>query len=217
MESSSLTQAWVVTRSVPTTFRTHWDEWWVTPGLPRTSSGLILKIYRALARRNENTCKTRVSDALLFSMRRSSVTGVQTRPPPENHKTTKPTFNVGAHWSASEAPFKWRFAFLWYLDPLYPSTKKNAVRVGASVSRSVREVKGPMCRIFLLSTVCFYTIVHKDVHLLETSFQTSCVKAIARGQSSPLHTSCDVRFLPTMWYFDKCRLRWVCSTPTSVP
>ena len=82
MESPSLTQAWVLTRSVPTTFRTHWDEWWVTPGLPRTSSGLILKIYRALARRNENTCKTRVSDVLLFSMRRSRGTGVQTPPPP---------------------------------------------------------------------------------------------------------------------------------------
>ena len=120
MESSSLTQAWVVTRSVPTTFRTHWDEWWVTPGLPRTSSGLILKIYRALARRNENTCKTRVSGVLLFSMRRSRGTGVQTTPPPppENHKTTKPTFNAGAHWSASEAPFKWRFAFcgIWILS-----------------------------------------------------------------------------------------------------
>ena len=139
-----------MTRSVPTTFRTHWDEWWVTPGLPRTSSGLILKIYRALARRNENTCKTRVSDALLFSMRRSRGTGVQT--PPENHKTTKPTFNVGAHWSASDAPFKWRFAFcgIWILST--HQLKKNAVRVGASVSRSVREVKGPMCRIFLLST-----------------------------------------------------------------
>ena len=133
--------------------------------------------------------------------------GSDTPPPPENHKTTKPTFNVGAHWSASEAPFKWRFAFcgIWIL--FTHQLKKNAVRVGASVSMSVREVKGPMCRIFLLSTVCFYTIVHKDVHLLETSFQTSCVKVIARGQSSPLHTSCDVRFLPTMWYFDKCRLR----------
>ena len=128
-------------------------------------------------------------------------------PPPENHKTTKPTFNVGAHWSASEAPFKWRFAFCGICILSTHQLKKNAVRVGASVSRSVREVKGPMCRIFLLSTVCFYTIVHKDVHLLETSFQTSSVKVIARGQSSPLHTSCDVRFLPTMWYFDKCRLR----------
>ena len=117
-------------------------------------------------------------------MRRSRGTGVQTPPPPpENHKTTKPTFNVGAHWSASEAPFKWRFAFcgIWYLST--HQLKKNAVRVGASVSRSVREVKGPMCRIFLLSTVCFYTIVHKDVHLLETSFQTSSVKVKARGQS----------------------------------
>ena len=123
-------------------------------------------------------------------------------PPPENHKTTKPKFNVGAHWSASEAPFKWRFAFcgIWILST--HQLKKTLSELG-----SVREVKGPMCRIFLLSTVCFYTIVHKDVHLLDTSFQTSCAKVIARGQSSPLHTSSDVRFLPTMWYFDKCRLR----------
>ena len=29
---------------------------------------------------------------------------------PENHKATKPAFNVGPSWHASEMPFKWRFA-----------------------------------------------------------------------------------------------------------
>ena len=75
MESFSLTQACVVTHSVPIGMNVFLMEW-VTPWLPRTSSGLILKIYRALAQRNENACKTRVSDALLFSMRGSRGTGV---------------------------------------------------------------------------------------------------------------------------------------------
>ena len=30
--------------------------------------------------------------------------------PLENHKATKPTFNVCHHWNARETPFKWRFA-----------------------------------------------------------------------------------------------------------
>ena len=109
-------------------------------------------------------------------------------PPPENHKTTKPTFNVGAHWSASEAPFKWGFAFcgIWILST--HQLKKTLSELVLQCLGQFERSKVP-CAEFC----CFYTIVHKDVHLLETSFQTSCVKVIARGQSSPLHTSCDVR------------------------
>ena len=95
---------------------------------------------------------------ILFSMRGSRGTGVQNPPPPPPPpKIIKlPSLHsmLEHHRSASETPFKWRFAFcgIWIHST---HQLKNAVRVGASVSRSVREVKGPMCRFFLLSTVCF--------------------------------------------------------------
>ena len=103
----------------------------VTPGLPRTSSALIFKIYRALAQCKENTCKTK------FQMPYCSVCADPerqgSRSPLKNHKTTKPTFNVGAslvrprnaiwmalRWQANDGPF-----FVVFESSLYSSTKKT--------------------------------------------------------------------------------------------
>ena len=139
-----------------------------------------LKIYFRCTAQGKHMQK-KVSDALLHSMRGSRGTGLPDPHPPPRKILKVPSWSI----IASNMPFKWRFAggpirCIWILSTLQ---LKNAVRVGASVSRSVREVKGHVYRIFLL---------HKDVHFLETSFQASCVNVIARGQSSPLHMSCDM-------------------------
>ena len=49
---------------------------------------------------------------------------------------------------------------------------------------------------------CFPLSASRDVHLLETSFQ----KSLCQG-----HSERPMRF-PTMQHFDKCSLRWVCSS-----
>ena len=56
--------------------------------------------------------------------------------PLENHKATKPAFNMlNHHWHASKMPFKWHFAgrpmmapLLWYLDSPSPHQLKKLIK-----------------------------------------------------------------------------------------
>ena len=72
----------------------------------------------------------------------------------KNHTATKPAFNVGPPWVASETPLKRCFAggammarFSWYLDPLAPhQLKKHVVRVGPPLTKLSGSAHGKLER-----------------------------------------------------------------------
>ena len=160
-------------------------------------------------------------------------------PPPKIIKLPSLHSMLEHHRSASETPFKWRFAFCgiwihstqhWKFHLLTKHLRHGCCKF-ASVQRMITLSEpssirmshnyhwSPLLDFYQASGIVksFKDFGSSGMNFLRWLWiQTTCVKVIARGQSSPLHMSCDVRFLPTMWYFDKCRLRWVCSTPTSV-